>query len=408
MSMHELAPRAELAAGALPARAEAQPRHYDFIDALRGVAILGVVVFHASLEIDGLPRWIALTGERGSSGVQLFYALSAFTLCASFHARGHERGAVGKYFLRRIFRIVPMFWAAIAFFSVVTCFATHWGPPHWPDPELTVLTALLLHGFNIYALNGVVPGGWSVAVESQFYLLLPLIFLAATSLRRVALMIAVALVVSVLYMPLFEYVFLTRLHHPDPEDVHQFAYFSLPVQMPVFLMGVLAYRLLGPDRARLDALAARVPLRPLAIVVSLLLIFPFRHSVPGHHGYGIMSLLLIYLLATGPVPLLDNRVTRFWGKISYSAYLLHFGGLFLLVKYVWLGPTPVVRIAVLEVAALAITALLASATHALIEEPGMALGRRVTRRLYAPHVAAAPAVVETGPLADPASQAAAV
>ena len=65
----------------------ADTRHLDYIDALRGYAILGVVAVHASIAVPDLEWPLRFLAEQGARGVQLFFVVSALTLMLSWHAR---------------------------------------------------------------------------------------------------------------------------------------------------------------------------------------------------------------------------------------------------------------------------------------------------------------------------------
>jgi hypothetical protein len=85
--------------------AEGSLKRFAYIDALRGYAILGVILVHTS-QYSGFDSQAAF----GARGVQLFFVASALTLMFSWHER-HD-GATA-FFVWRIFRIVPMFWVSI-------------------------------------------------------------------------------------------------------------------------------------------------------------------------------------------------------------------------------------------------------------------------------------------------------
>jgi peptidoglycan/LPS O-acetylase OafA/YrhL len=141
----------------------------ETLDTLRGVAILLVVLMHVSISYRP-PGFLSQTiTVIGNQGVQLFFLVSAYTMCMTWDARISERKQALKFYIRRLMRIAPLYWTAIVFYRLVQ-----------PDmtenvgAEAFVLNALLLHGFWPTAINSVVPGGWSIAVEVTFYLLFPL------------------------------------------------------------------------------------------------------------------------------------------------------------------------------------------------------------------------------------------
>ncbi len=97
-------------------------------------------------------------------------------------------------------------------------------------------------------------------------------------------------------------------------------------------------------------------------------------------GWSLAFFLIVLSQSLGATVLLDNRVTRFLGKISYSLYLSHpfviyATGIPLLVKG-WLG-APTLALAV-PLVTLALAVPVALALYHLIERPFMSLGRRLT------------------------------
>jgi exopolysaccharide production protein ExoZ len=94
----------------------ADARHLDYIDALRGYAILGVIAVHATVAAPGLEWPLRLVAEQGARGVQLFFLVSALTLMLSWRERGD---GLMPFYIRRIFRIGPMFWLAMVFFVAI-------------------------------------------------------------------------------------------------------------------------------------------------------------------------------------------------------------------------------------------------------------------------------------------------
>jgi peptidoglycan/LPS O-acetylase OafA/YrhL len=85
-----------------------------YLDALRGYAILMVIAVHATQYAQSLPQPVLAVTAQGARGVQLFFVISALALMISWHKRND--GAV-PFYLRRFFRIAPMFWLGIAFFA---------------------------------------------------------------------------------------------------------------------------------------------------------------------------------------------------------------------------------------------------------------------------------------------------
>src|SRR5258708_40074536 len=129
-----------------------------------------VLVYHVELTVPK-PGWLLsqLAGF-GAQGVQLFFVVSAMTLMMSWNAR---RDGPVRFWLRRLFRIAPMFWVAIVIHEGVNASGLY----RWHDnnPGDILLAAVFLHGWSLPAMNHVVPGGWTVGAEMMFYAVFPLL-----------------------------------------------------------------------------------------------------------------------------------------------------------------------------------------------------------------------------------------
>jgi peptidoglycan/LPS O-acetylase OafA/YrhL len=161
---------------ALPVDRRVMTQRNQSLDLLRGVAILLVVLAHCSAAKTSIvPGLTSFADKYGELGVQLFFIVSGYTMMLTFGARV-DSAAVGSFYVRRVFRIVPLFWIAIVFYLLFTAgegFRT-WAPDGIGTRDV-LLTFFFMHWASISAFNSVVPGGWSIAVEMQFYLLFPLL-----------------------------------------------------------------------------------------------------------------------------------------------------------------------------------------------------------------------------------------
>jgi peptidoglycan/LPS O-acetylase OafA/YrhL len=378
----------------LPVR-PAEPQHFAFLDALRGLAALAVVVVHSVQNFDagGLTPLFGL----GAAGVQLFYIVSAYSLCLSFdQRRRNEPHPLRNYLLRRFFRIAPLFWLAMVLYLlrpyVLPAFAApvdvH--PPTWQlQPWHVLATFLFVNGWHYQSINFIVPGGWSVAVESNFYLLVPFLFAYARTLSRALALVGVTLVLAVVC----RFVLYRIVGGAGVTEVGEafgiFAGLWLPAQLPVFALGLVMFHLV--PRASLSARArwsARM-LQPLALgafALALLWWAPARWSsyLPISFQAGLLLLACSWLVAWFPMRWAVNPVTQFLGKVSYSLYLLHFLALHgvLWASRTWLEPAmghaPSFWLAFPCV--LLLGTALAWLGYRWVEVPGQALGRRLIAR----------------------------
>src|SRR5207244_7167264 len=128
----------------------------------------------------------------GWIGVDLFFVLSGYLIGGQLLAplaRG-QRINLGTFFARRAFRIMPAYFVVLAIYFLL---------PSWREyPQMSQpLWKFLLSVQNI-ALHGgtAFSHAWSLAVEDQFYLVLPLLLLVAYPRPRVAVIIACIIVLG--------------------------------------------------------------------------------------------------------------------------------------------------------------------------------------------------------------------
>lgn len=142
------------------------------LDHLRALAITFVFFYHYRLF--GHPDWESKICGFGWTGVDLFFVLSGFLIAGQLFARI----AVGKpilykeYFLKRVFRILP------AYFTVVILYALF--PALREFEPLAPVWRYLTFTLNIWLNRDVCntfTHAWSLCVEEQFYLILPIIIL---------------------------------------------------------------------------------------------------------------------------------------------------------------------------------------------------------------------------------------
>ncbi len=372
-------------------------RRYEYIDALRGVAALAVVGYHVFRDMGRYldPRLMEITAQ-GARGVQLFYVLSAFTLFMSLHER-EKLGEVstGSFFLRRFFRIAPMFYVSLAFYLWLYGRGPRFALGN--QPYLTgvniLANILFVNGFGPYWINSIIPVGWSVAVEMSFYALIPFLHRRIHSLSR-----AVWLTLGSLAASLLAGRYLAA--HPlisSPKVWEMYLSWWFPNQFPVFALGMVLFFLVTGDWAagmELEHPRRRRMGRAMLFVSLLLLIvfarWPYRilpdqvTPSPVLYLYAGAFVLLCLALAIHPSRLVVNRFFRYAGKVSYSIYLTHWACVLYVRRFMsWLQPPfgPAGKLMLLGCLALASTLLVSTVAYHLIELPFQRLGGRLIRRL---------------------------
>lgn len=364
-------------------------RRIEWLDALRGWAILGVVMVHSGQNVAALAGTWKAIAEAGQYGVQLFYVVSALTIGLTYE-RQLERGgdpvtASTAWLIRRYFRIAPLYYYGIALCLVVFAVMRAMGSQLAANsPWDVVANILFIHGWVSSAQNTVVIGGWSIAVEMSFYLVAPLIFLTIRSAR--------ASLVAFLVVTAAVWILDRHMAQATTGDGrvanNSFLYFWFPTQLPVFMAGIALYRCAG---RRLWSGAPRASVGVIALVVLIAFIGlglecgtlgNVDHSLaPALMGIGFCAFAV---LASGSPArrVLVTRSTVRLGRISYSIYINHFVVILALRLadkrlHLWDALPPPVAWALVFSAATVTAIALSLATQRWIEAPGIELGHRL-------------------------------
>jgi peptidoglycan/LPS O-acetylase OafA/YrhL len=161
------------------------------LDGLRGLSAMSIVVLHAWL-------YTTTTQEKGDSlldgvvhqfrlGVPLFFCLSGFLLYRAWviAARdGTPAPRVADYARRRAWRIVPAYALALVGATALLVPIADVRGVDVPDTHLLALFAVFASNLHPETVGALDPPMWTLAVEVQFYVLLPLLAMAATTAGR--------------------------------------------------------------------------------------------------------------------------------------------------------------------------------------------------------------------------------
>src|SRR6202163_4774005 len=175
----------------MPLRLAVDPRFQDRerqpgLDLLRALAIIVVVIYHAALFGFRLPGRVH---RFGWIGVDLFFVLSGYLIGGQLLAplARDQRINLGRFFARRALRILPAYLVVLAIYFLL---------PSWREyPEMSPLWKFLISVQNIGLHGGTAfSHAWSLAVEDQFYLVLPFLLIFINRSPRSALIIPCVIV----------------------------------------------------------------------------------------------------------------------------------------------------------------------------------------------------------------------
>ena len=298
--------------------------HLAYLDGVRGLAALWVLLAHAWLQVWPILRGIHPTGPiawltgwmlYAHFAVDVFIVLSGFCLALPAIRRNSVPN-VTRFLTRRALRIVPPFYLALAVSTLLA--TTVVGRPtgtHWdvsiPVTKRDVLANVLLVQ-DVWHLGKINHAFWSIAVEWRIYFLFPLIL--SGLLRRGPVAIAITVVVSAALTWAAYGTWLANAH---------------PHYLALFAFGMLA----ADVSARRPDLARRAhPIVPLAISGSVAIACAARDFATINLWFPTLDIFVgiaaAWMLAHA---FGENRVNRFlsWrplatlGTFAYSLYLVH-------------------------------------------------------------------------------------
>ena len=345
----------------------------------RGLLALWVVVYHVfTITSAHLPPLLS-----GYHAVVVFFALSGFVIALLLDRR---REPYGRFLMRRFFRLYPAFATCVALALALALVGVM--PLRVAPDGLGVhlaLKALLLHG----ALPGTVEGAsgsilnpaWSISTEWQFYLVVPAFFWLVrrnTVAGWTALLLAAA--------------FSTRVMAPLG-----FGGASVLTNAFVFALGIGSYAAYAWVREHGGTLRSASPILPIALPILPLALIPIATNIGVLVWLALFGVVLSVEIGGALRPVqwaasaLSSPPAVWLGMVSYSLYLGH-------EPLVWtalragesLGLVGYRLTAFVGLLSIPLSLALAAALYRYVEVPGIALGKRLTKRpvVAVPEVAA--------------------
>ncbi len=177
------------------------------LDHLRAIAILLVLLYHYRMFEH--PSWVDTIGWVGWTGVDLFFVLSGFLISGQLfrEIREHQKIQLGTFMIKRFFRIIPPYLFTLFLYF---CFPFFREREHLP-PVWKFISFTQNYGLDVFDY-GTFSHAWSLCIEEQFYLFLPLVLLLllrAKAISHIRFIIPLLIIISIIlrYFSWAEYVF---------------------------------------------------------------------------------------------------------------------------------------------------------------------------------------------------------
>ena len=320
------------------------------LDFLRSFAVLLVAVAHfITYYTGGTARgWMGLTG------VCMFFIHTCLVLMWSLERDPHT----GRFYVRRWFRLFPLWLVVLAFIVIFKVPTSPAAGPHfgYVAPSLPELLANATMTFNFHFGARVVGASWTLPIEADMYVLLPMLFFFVRSTRSLwPLLLIDSLVILCIY---------------GTYGIHRNPIVTFPVCIPYFLPGVMAYALYKKQVTPI------VPAWAFPVFLAIMAAIHYRYGNYTISSYWclVIGLTLPYFreLTWRPMTITAHQIARY----SYGIYLCH-------LPCIWLGMhffnryglVPEIGVAILAVSISSVT------LYHLVEAPMIRFGGRLAKKL---------------------------
>lgn len=308
-------------------------KHINSLDALKGIAILGIVLTHS-----GASNFSGILGEIagfGAKGVQLFFILSSMLIYRSFDKKfaGEQINIAkcGKWYLSRFVRLIPLYYIAnIAVLIKDGMLPSYWSGSKGITAGTIISNFLFLHGFNPWYCNAI-NINWYIGTLAIFILLVPLLYKIINSIDKAVVLLCLSWMGSILCNHT-----IAMINMGDDNYVWT-AYwniFSIIAQFPILVLGIILYFLyfktnivniiieyfLNQDKGKKKIINMTYG---LLFICLLLLLFMIHHNAT-FIEYAIVFAFIIFILLLYECKLIVNPILVFLGKYSYGIYLFHY------------------------------------------------------------------------------------
>ncbi len=367
--------------------------HIKALDGWRGVACLLVFFTHSgvNLQVFNIPIY-------GAVGVHLFFVLSGYLLYRQFIIKLIEQKTFPsfyKFYIRRFFRIYPPYLLALVFFI----FIRYISKSHPPEPFNIFTHLILISNYlgskNFFSINAVF---WTLTIEAQFYLLLPLTTLIVYKLTKkepnkslvitVLLMLCIGVIARTTEFFLFDY---SSPEFPNPvrfRSVFSFLDLFSFGMLAAYLEYVLSSQMLKKSRYYGEAICT---LGILVFIAAnawfssmgsnwMLINNPWAVTLFPIFSCLALSVILLSIVTWRNYmnKILSLKPIVLIGEVSYSLYLYHIAVQLFVAKFLHLDAVKDLSIQPYLLAAVSFfpTIIISVLMYRLVEKPSMALVAR--------------------------------
>ena len=296
----------------------AQGNRFLFVDGLRGIAAMLVVLFHFRLAVDQTANdWLwPVVGtffDYGYLGVDIFFVISGFVISYSVRNADHTPGFLFRFGIRRSIRLDPPYWLTIFLELLLIKLGLLLFPAlNTPFPSIEKILAHFVYMQDLLVYGNIVDIFWTLCYEVQFYLVFVSFLVLLRSLKGVIGNTGIRFISIGVCSAAF---------------IISAVIFFGPVETPVnglfidrwfqFFIGVLAMRCVLFEKVTLAFILASL------VLVMGSLLYPSTGADNGLTALVVAWALVFVARKQMMLVWLSGPVSQFLGRISYSLYLVH-------------------------------------------------------------------------------------
>ena len=310
-----------------------RPKYRTDIQALRGLAVLAIVLFHAKENFFPL----------GYLGVDIFFVISGFVvtplMLRIFDKKADEKNNrmsnLRYFYLRRFYRLAPAL-ATTLILSAIVVFTLGPANDHLRFANQGIATLFVAGNFGAYTYSGDYFNSnfnpllhtWSLSVEEQIYILLPfLLFLILRNRLNIIRTISIVfiLITSISFI-LFLFPSILQPIYTQIETNYfsrGFSFYSPVERIWQFTLGGIGFLLLNRKNYQIKKYS--IPINLLLITALLLLLFGKSELELKENSIiaSIVTLIIILFQSLEILPKFLIKKLSWVGDRSYSIYLIH-------------------------------------------------------------------------------------
>jgi peptidoglycan/LPS O-acetylase OafA/YrhL len=299
------------------------------LDHLRALAIIIVFVYHYNMfgHPAGLYDYL---GSWGWTGVDLFFVLSGFLIGGQLFARiaRDQPIAYGEFYFKRSLRILPAYFVVLALYIAIPGFKERSQlPPLW-----RMFTFTQNFGLDL-SKEGAFSHAWSLCIEEQFYLILPLLIIVLKTPKKAVWLLPALFLFGFAIRTYIWYDVLPKAQSFG-KAYYMYIYYPTWSRLDGLLAGVAlaAFYYFQPERwKKITRHGNRILLIALALTAAAWAIahndhqYEMRGAIFGYPAIAIAYGALVFA-ALSPTSVLykySSKITRLIATLSYSIYLTH-------------------------------------------------------------------------------------